>query len=407
MELRTVRAWLSLALAATLMSANAIAQTHESLLPESGSLSPTAYTNHYYEFQFQFPAASDNTPLRTRLQPRGAHALLAMVFQNQQVTTEVSIRSFDATFGRVLDPAAAAQEVVDEVAHKREALGLEPLPIRVEKSGEFYYVEQYKYAEKRLRIDLFFSRRDHLLHLSTSTGAPDQEKFKRWLLHAIRDYTSNSADDATYFGPTVPDAVVEETIATKPGVKLSADATLTVSSYQNKTLELRFRIPAGWKAADPQSPGEARRFQVKASEAELATREHQFLSACSKPLLRLTGPPNQSMLLIAIDPKCLQLSFPDVKDARAAAEFEHLLLAYPDFGGVRGTGFTQIAGQPFFKVRSLLPDQADTDGMRRRLTQVAYVTARNGQMLLWFFVGRSESELPPFDSTALEFTSGK
>lgn len=391
----------------------------EAVLPETGVLTPHDYRNVFYSFSLDLPESAERVPLRTRIMQRGGHALLAMSFRDGNTPTEVAISSFDSSSSHVLDPAGAAKRVVADAERKHIAFDLRPQLLHFKNGSPFHYVEIYRYSEKRITCHLFFSVQGHLLQVTASSTA-ERAKFKAWLIGALHFGDAVITLDArSYLGPTIPDAVVERKILDKPGRRLPADIRVNGLTFINATTGLQYRIPAGWKVMAPSAPEPPEHFEVIAQDAAVVTRQRLLFRACSRTLLRLAGPTASNwrtdhsangiprLRLLALDPGCLQLSFPKAGDAHAAADFSRALLEYPDFEEVRSSEFTDIAGEMFYVVRSLLPDETGADGLRHRLTQTAYVVERNGQLLVWFFSARIESAIPRLDGATLDFTTSK
>ena len=108
-----------------------------------------------------------------------------------------------------------------------------------------------------------------------------------------------------YQGPTVPTFRVNQAIREQPGKNISIGEASN-RSYRNADLGLQYVFPQGWRAL-PQDKTDP--------PPENASREYQFLHACSQTLLRLVPQPapgssyrdGPMIVLRALDYNCLSM----------------------------------------------------------------------------------------------------
>src|SRR5271167_694099 len=72
---------------------------HERLLPESGYLSNTTYTNDYFGFSLVLPITTQGHLVKVPLMPDGQHALLAIAYQNGDRSGSLTIDAIEPREG--------------------------------------------------------------------------------------------------------------------------------------------------------------------------------------------------------------------------------------------------------------------------------------------------------------------
>jgi hypothetical protein len=146
-----------------------------------------------------------------------------------------------------------------------------------------------------------------------------------------------------------------------------------------------------------------------------ALREQSLVRACSKTVLQMTAPGENSAVgsLVFAEPICLGVVFPEAAgnadelhvlgNADAVRVFASRLSLFSDFGDIRSVSRAEISNQPFVIFRGVVSYFVPGETMKKRRDQVVYATQRNGRLLLWFFTAENASDIEGLSEANLHF----
>jgi hypothetical protein len=390
----------------------------EELLPESGHLSNTTYTSDYFGFSFDLPIAAQGHLIMLPLMPQRQHALLALAFENAQRAGTITITAIEPRPGLEAATPQQQQQEFNNWAASGSPPGRAlhyPIPdYMIRGTGHFYFSVRHKgenYAAQ-------YSTRIKNYGVRILVASNDQD-FLRKAKHALgvaRFYCTQ--DDGTlttpdgkpvrpagnpYTGPTVPTALADTAVKTKPAMENIPLGGVSGGVYRNPDLGLQYEIPKGWvvsQEANDDPPREA-----------TALREHEFLHACSKTLLRIAqaGDGNAAheavrpaILLRALDPSCLVMRVPSSitdKDAldNVSASFEVL----SEFGEIGSDELVSISDHLFMVFRGTVASHASNDELAQRLSQVLYATLQHKVLLVWTLIAPTSADLNSMPTTGI------
>jgi hypothetical protein len=282
---------------------------HEPVLPESGYLSNTSYTNNFFGFTLDLPIAAHGDQIKMPLMPQGQHALLAIAFQNGDRSGSLTIDAVDPREGLegfsskqptqplysgspgAIQPGAPIEpQGQPQIAPQGTLVAPQPqvgprmfqLPAERFHSSERHKGDQYT-ALYRTEI------RNYHVGVLIATNDKDFLQKSKQAMATMRFYCA--ADDGTlatkegdpvtpegerYEGPTVPTWRADVAIQSNRGLAIPP-GEVDDGVYRNSALGLQYELPKGWEVLPTHNGGNP--------PADLSSlREFQFLHACSRTL---------------------------------------------------------------------------------------------------------------------------
>ena len=394
----------------------------EPLMPESGYLSNTTYTNRFFGFALDLPIASQGHLVRLPLMPERQHALLAIAFQNGDRSGSLTINAIDPREG--LEGFSAKQQqpplygqsgtqndpsAQPQISPRGTLIAPEPqlaphqfqLPAERFHSSERHKGENYT-ALYRTEI------KNYRVGVLIATNDKDFLQKSKQAMAAMRFYCTT--DDGTlatkegdlvategerYEGPTVPTWRADAAIQSNRGLAIPP-GEVADGAYRNSALDFEYEIPKGWEVLPTHNGGNP--------PADLSwLREFQFLHACSRTLLRIqqsgaadaAGSARLPMIILrALDPTCLSMRTPTaLSEARTAEEVGVSLETLVEFGQVASHELVFFSGQLFMVFHGTIAAPAEGERLAQRMSQTMFGTNYKNMLLLWSFMAPTGKEL--------------
>ena len=341
---------------------------HEPLLPESGYLSDTSYTNDFFGFTLDLPIAAQGHLVKLPLMPERQHALLAIAYQNGDHSGSLTIdaiepregwkdsrpsnSSSNSALGHQAPTAGAQTESQNQLQVSPQGTLMAPQPqipnAAVSVAGRTLSLVGAAQGREIHRAVLDAnqelpsrrSRRHQRQRFSAEGQAGDG---------GVRFYCT--ADDGTlatkegklvtpegerYEGPTVPTWRADAAIQSLP-----ASPFLPAKSAKACIATPRWACSMSCQRAGTFCPRTTAAIRLPELDS---LREFEFLHACSRTLLRIQQPGSGDaagngrpplIVLRALDPTCLSLRTPAApSDTKIAEEVGVSLEAMTEFGQV-------------------------------------------------------------------------
>jgi hypothetical protein len=396
----------------------------DSSYPEQGYLSPSRYTNQYFNFTFEIPS---DVHLRPTLLPasRNGNIQILELAGPPPADGEIFITAIPTASGNKLDAKAYLREALNQELYRgvEELRGLTKASFA---NHQFYLFETRMGIEQHVLLATTIG--DYILQVTVA--AHDEKTVKRletsfehlafFAPSELRQYVQ--ADSKSYDGPSVSShrlALLEE----NPPARQIDPGKLNGDFYENAMLGFSYRIPQGWvlkQEGRVQPAIESYRAKVDYGRPRMGRTEHTLMGACSRTLFSVWAKPpaadGQSsyddfgeVTVTATAMSCFPtLKFPkDGSDAVAFKDFvSQFGLTHPiveDMGkgkifGENGIVFIYLHGTVAFQI----PD----DELSRRLSLAMAITERRGYLLTWFFAAPHDSELLGLTNERAIFDSG-
>jgi hypothetical protein len=409
---------------------------HEPLLPESGYLSNTTYTNKFFGFALDLPITAQGHLVKLPLMPQGQHALLAIAFQNGDRSGSLTIDATDPREG--LEGFSAKQQQQQVYAGSPGAVqpGAQnepPSQPQISPQGtlvapqaqlgprQFQLPAERFHSSERHKGDQYTALyrteiRNYRVGVLIATNDKDFLQKSKQAMAAMRFYcTSDDGTLATkegdlvtpegerYEGPTVPTWRADVAIQSDRGLAIPP-GEVDEGVYRNSALGLQYELPKGWEVLPTHNGGNP--------PADLSSlREFQFLHACSRTLLRIQQPGSGDaagsarrpmIVLRALDPNCLSMRTPSApSDVRTAEEVGVSLEALSEFGQVASHELVPVSGQLFMVFHGTIAAPAEGEQLARRMSQTMFATNYNKMLLVWSFMAPTANELATMPASGI------
>ncbi|MGO9518017.1 MAG: hypothetical protein ACLPND_13305 [Candidatus Korobacteraceae bacterium] len=404
----------------------------ERLLPESGYLSNTTYTNNYFGFSLDLPINAQGHLVKLPLMPERQHALLAIAYQNGDRSGSLTIDAIEPREG--LEGFSAKQQEQQLTApgpqpgQQNETLPqvgaqgtlVAPLPqlgapqfqIPSERfhSSEQHkgekYTATYRTQIKNYRVGVLIATNDKDF-LRKSKQAMAAMRFYCTAgdgILATKDGNLVTPDGERYEGPTVPTWRADIAIQSNVGLTIPP-GEVRDRVYHSSDLGLQYELPQGWEVLPTHNGG-----NPPADPAFL--REFEFLHACSRTLLRIqqrgsgdAGPGRRPMIVLrALDPKCLSMRIPVApSDTATAEEVGVSLEALLEFGQVASHQLATVSDRLFIVFYGTIAAPAEGEQLAQRMSQTMFATQQNRMLLLWSFMAPTSTELATMPASGIRF----
>ena len=394
--------------------------TSEELLPENGHLSNATYTSDYFGFAFDLPIAAQGHLIMLPLMPERQHALLALGFETATRAGTITITAIEPRPGlEAPTPQQQQQEFNNWASSGSPQPGRTlryPIPdYMLRTTGRFYSSVRHK-GENYAAL---YSARIKNYNLKVLVASNDQD-FLRKSKHALAaahfyctqdDGTLTSMDGKPvkpegdpYMGPTVPTSLAAEAIKDKPALENIPLGGVSDGVYRNPDLGLQYELPKGWDVSQAEANDDPPRDAT-------ALREHEFLHACSKTLLRIVqnGPADAAhqatrptIILRALDPSCLAMRIPSsLTDKNAVDNISASLEVLSEFGEIGSDELVSISDRLFMVFHGTIASRASTEALSERLSQVIYATLHHEVLFVWSLMAPTSSDLNAMPTTGI------
>ncbi len=383
----------------------------EELLPENGHLSNTTYTSDYFGFAFDLPIAAQGHLIMLPLMPERQHALLALAFENAQRSGTITITAIEPRPGLEAPTPQQQQQEFNNWAASGSPQGRTlryPIPdYMLRTNGHFYSSVRHK-GENYAAL---YSARIKNYSVKILVASNDQDflrKSKRALaaahFYCIQDDGTLTTVDGKpvkpegdpYLGPTVPTSLADAAVKAKPALENIPLGGVNGGVYGNPDLGLQYEIAKGWDVAPAEVNDDPPRDAT-------ALREHEFLHACSKSLLRIeqrgSGEATHqaakpAILLRALDPSCLVMRIPSsLTDKDAVDNVSASLEVLSEFGEIASDELVSISDHLFMVFHGTIASRASNDELAQRLSQVIYATLHHKVLFVWTLMAPTSAGL--------------
>ena len=407
---------------------------HERLLPESGYLSNTTYTNDYFGFSLDLPITAPGHLVKLPLMPERQHALLAIAYQNGDRSGSLTIDAIEPREG--LEGFSAKQQEQQLTAR---AAGIQPgqqnetqpqvgaqgglvapqpqleAPQFQIPSERFHSSEQHK--GEKYTLTYRTQIKNYRVGVLIATNDKDFLRKSKQAMAAVRFYcTAGDGTLATkegklvtpegerYEGPTVPTWRADVAIQSNLGLAIPP-GEVRDGVYHNSDLGLEYTLPAGWEVLPAHNGG-----NPPADPAFL--REFEFLHACSRTLLRIqqsgsgdAGPGRSPMMVLrALDPNCLSMRIPTApSDTTTAEEIGVSLEALLEFGQVASHQLITVSDRLFMVFHGAIAVPAEGEQLAQRMSQTMFATKHSKMLFVWSFMAPTSTELARMPASGIRF----
>jgi hypothetical protein len=408
----------------------------EQLLPESGHLSDTTYTNDFFGFALDLPIAARGHLIKLPLMPERQHALLAIVYQNGDRSGSLTIDAIDPREG--LEGFSAQQQQFNSRALDTQPVGEQTQPPdqpQISPQGTLttsqpqLAIRDFQFPAERFHSSvrhkgekytaLYWTRmKNYRVGVLVATTDKDFLQKAKRTMAAVHFYCA--ASDGTlatkdgklvlpegerYEGPTVPTWRVDAAIQTNPGLAIPP-GEVRDGVYRNSGLGLQYELPKGWDVLPVHNGGNP--------PADMGSlREFEFLHACSRTVLRLEQPrPGDAatnvrrplITLRALDPTCLSLRTPAaLSDTKIAEEVGVSLETMPEFGQVASQELVSISDQLFMIFHGTIAVPTEGEELPQRMSQTMLATNHSKVLLVWSFMAPTSGELANMPTSGISF----
>ena len=391
----------------------------EPILPEAGFLSDTHYTSQFFGFSLDLPLNVQGHEIMMGVMPEREHALLSLQFEKGQQNGYITIMALDPRPG--LDAKTPDQQIQSQMrtwAQNGGQLALSPpafpVPDYMLRAGKFYYSVRHKGG--MFAAQYWTAINNYTIKVVIGTNDKEFLSQAKKAMAAVQFYCPQ--DDGTlttpngkpvkvvgepYQGPTVPTFRVNKAIKEQPVKDIPVGQT-SGDAYHNTDIGLQYSFPNGWQAltpdrSDPPPPD--------------ASREYQFLHACSQTLVKLVPkpPPGKSyrdgpmIILRALDYNCLSMRTPvTLADKRALDETAAMLEQTGEFGQIDTDQLKMVSNHLFMVFHGMVSMDQRGEDLAQRFSQTIYATRFNKLLLVWSLMAPTTSDLEqiPTDGIVLE-----
>lgn len=391
----------------------------EDLLPENGHLSNATYTSDYFGFSFDLPIAARGHLIMLPLMPEKQHALLALGFENANHSGTITVTAIDPRPGL----EAMTQEQQQQQFNNGASAGSPqqqttlhyPIPDYLLRTGRFYSTVRHKGANYAAQ---YWTRiKNYNVKILVASNDQDFLRKSKHAMAAAHFYCTQ--DDGTltttdgkpvkpegdpYTGPTVPTALANSAIKDKPALENIPLGGVSGGVYRNPELGLQYEIPKGWDAYPAETNDDPPRDAT-------ALREHEFLHACSKTLLRVAqrsssdanpAAAKATITLRALDPTCLSMRIPSsLTDKTAVDNISASLEVLSEFGEIASDEMVSTSDHLFMVFHGTVAAHGSRDDLAQRLSQVIYATLHHKVLFVWSLMAPTSAELNAIPTTGV------
>jgi hypothetical protein len=411
---------------------------HEPLLPESGYLSNTTYTNNFFGFALDLPITAQGHLIKLPLMPERQHALLAIAFQNGDRSGSLTIDAIDPREGLegfsakqqqqqlyagspgAIQPGAQGEpQTQPQLAPQGTLVAPQPqlaTPQFQFPAERFHSSERHK-GEKHTAV-YWTQIKNYRVGVLIATNDKDFLQKSKQAMAAMHFYCT--ADDGTlatkegdlvspegerYEGPTVPTWRADVAIQSNRGLTIPP-GEINGSVYRNSALALQYELPKGWDILPTNNSGNP--------PADLSSlRDFELLHACSRTLLRIQQsgsgdaeePVRRPMIILrALDPTCLSMRIPvGPSDTTIAEEVGVSLETMLEFGQVASHELRSVSGQLFMIFHGTIAVPAEGVKLGQRMSQTMFATNHNKMLLVWSLMAPTAKELVTMPASGIRF----
>src|SRR5208283_1812396 len=250
---------------------------HKPLLPESGYLSDTTYTNNFFGFALDLPLTAQGHLIKLPLMPERQHALLAIAYQDVDRSGSLTIDAIEPREGLEGFSARQQQQQLSARAPGTIQPGTqnEPQPQVGSQGGlvapqpqlgapQFQFPSERFHSSERHTGEKYTATywtqiKNYRVGVMVATNDKDFLQKSKRAMAALRFYcTSEDGTLATkegnlvipegerYEGPTVPTWRADVAIQSNLGLAIPP-GEVSDGAYHNAVLGLQYELPKGWE----------------------------------------------------------------------------------------------------------------------------------------------------------------
>jgi hypothetical protein len=378
--------------------------------PEDAFLSPTAYVNAYFDFEFDFPQDAKLKPVAVPTSADRRIQLLDLVGAAPQHAM-VSISAYEYKNKNYTDAKGILRRELDQYLFVgvEELHGLTKTTID---GHPFYYFEVRRGVDQRTELAGEMNGYVLVVMLQANDAAMLKELASA-VYHADffppQDVSRHvGAGAISYEGPAISSQRLQEIKAAAPAEHMDP-GKIDGNLYRNSQIGLEYEFPKGW-SIEPQgaiAPAVEHYREKVSGEPIMGPRERAAVKACRRTLLSAwrtkPGADGQvpydefgEVTLAAMPLSCFpNIQFPDdPKDSAAIRRFVvGLSLTEPlerDMNDVRSY---EAGGKPFVLTHGTIAYKEDGDELSRRISVALALTRQRGYLLIWLLAAPHDAEL--------------
>jgi hypothetical protein len=391
----------------------------EALLPENGHLSNATYTNDYFGFAFDLPIPAQGHLIMLPLMPEKQHALLALGFENAGHSGTLTIQAIDPRPGLEAPTPEQQQQEFNNWASSGSQQGRTlryPIPdYMIRTTGRFYSSARHKGQNYAV---LYWTRiKNYNLKILVASNDKDFLEKSKHAIGAARFYCIGDdgkltttdgkpvrPDGDVYMGPTVPTSLADAAVKDKPAMGSIPPGGVSGGVYRNPDLNFQCALPKGWDVLPAEANSDPPRDDV-------ALREHEFLRACSKTLLRIAqrapgdapSPSARPMITLrALDPSCLVMRVPSsLTDKTGLDNISASLEVLSEFGEIGSDELVSISDHLFMVFHGTVASHTSNAELSQRWSQVIYATLHHKVLFVWSLMAPTSAELGAMPTTGI------
>ncbi len=390
----------------------------EALLPENGHLSNTTYTSDYFGFAFDLPIPAQGHLIMLPLMPERQHALLALMFENAGHAGTITITAIEPRPGLEAPTPQQQQQEFNNWASSGGQPGRNlryPIPdYMLHTTGRFYssvrhkgqdYAALYTTRIKNFNLKIlvasndkdFLEKSKHAIGAAHFYCTQDDGKL------TTTDGKPVRPDGDVYMGPTVPTSLADAAVKDKPAMGSIPLGGVSGGVYRNPDLSFQYALPKDWDVLPAEANSDPPRDDV-------ALREHEFLHACSKTLLRIAqrvddapSPSARPMITLrALDPSCLVMRVPSsLTDKTGLDNISASLEVLSEFGEIGSDELVSISDRLFMVFHGTVASHASNAELSQRWSQVIYATLHHKVLFVWSLMAPTSAELGAMPTTGI------
>jgi hypothetical protein len=393
----------------------------EELYPEKAYLSPSRYTNQYFDFSFDLPAEAQLQPMA---QPGARDGSIQLLELDGPPPTdaEIAISAIPTGgSGNKQDAKAFVRYALDQELYRgvEELRGLSKASIA---GHQFFLFETRRGIEQHVVLATLLG--DYILRVVLA--AHDEKmvhkleaSFDRVMFFAPPELKQVAGDARAYDGPSVSTHELD-TLETDPPANHIDPGAIRGDFYENPTIGFSYRIPQGWvlEANGAVQPAVERyRERQDFGRPRVGRTEHRLMDACSRTLFSVWAKRpdanNQisyddfgEVTVSAISLACFpRMKFPaDASDQRTAKDFlAQFGLTHPIMEDMRDAKVFTAGGSLFLFLHGTVGFEIPNDALARRLSIGMAITERRGYLLTWFFAAPHDQELQALSNERVLF----
>jgi hypothetical protein len=380
-------------------------------LPESGLLTDHTYTNLYFGFALQLPIPLSGHRLMLPIRLPGEHALLGIGFQKGR------------HYGTLVVTAGGRREEDNDMAHDQAQQREEEMPRG--KPGAvamappdvapppIHFRRVNKHKGDVWGTQFSARIRDYNLRFTIQTN---DKSFLQDARKSVEDTRVFCTDGAGNFfttdgkpfhvegtatnGPTIPTAVVDEAIRTRPAEHTIPPGTLAGRQFRIPELDFSYALPASWNYTQQPPPQDE-----DAINNQLTERLYYLWRSCARTLLRGRAANGAATLeLRVLDQACLGLPFPasatDYLGAESLGEYLEML---GRFGEIKSNRIVQSDGRVFTVYRGTSPAAPEEHQLERRYNNAIVATRYNKLIFAWLWSAPTGSDFQQLPASEVKF----